>query len=369
MTPEQSIEYLQLHLATLYNGGLALKLIDAFGDAGETLQADSEKLLEIEGMSPVIVKRLRCGKTKTRARKEWDRCRSAGAGILLCPAPSYPTALRELPEMPLLLFSLGRIEAADSRSIGIVGSRKPTPYSLKQAARFAGDLAGMGATVVSGLARGIDACAHRAALESGGRTIAVLGSGLGRIYPPENQALVNRLLEDDLGAVISEFPYSMAPRAYHFPQRNRLISALSRTLLIIQAGRKSGSLITARWALEQGKDVFVLPSRVDEEHNQGGLDLLRDGAGVATCPEDLLLELGIAARLPARGEKAAAVSRPFPGELGGSLETLFKEEDGWHPDALAGRLAVPSSRLLAALGRLELEGYILKAPSGFYRLK
>lgn len=369
MTSEKSIDYLRLHLATLYNAGLALRLIDSFGSAGRILRADAGELLENEGMNPVIVKRLRCGKTKNLARQEWDRCQAAGVRLLPYPAPSYPAALRELPDMPLLLFSLGRIKAEDSRSIGIVGSRKPTPYSLRQAARFAGELAEMGATVVSGLARGVDACAHRSAIDSGGRTIAVLGSGLGRIYPAENQALANRLLEEDSGAVLSEFPYSMPPRTYHFPQRNRLISALSRTLLVIQAGRKSGSLITARWALEQGKDVFALPSRVDEEHNQGGLDLLRDGAAAATCPQDLLLELGISGNLQARGKNKRVLSRPFPGELGGPLEALFKEEDGWHPDALAGRLSVPSGQLLAALGQLEMEGFILKSPSGFYRLK
>ncbi len=271
--------------------------------------------------------------------------------------------------MPLLLFALGKIEPEDSTSVGIVGSRKPTPYSLRQAARFSGELTAMGATIVSGLARGIDACAHRAAIESGGRTIAVLGSGLQRIYPAENRKLAARLLRESSGALISEFPCCMPPRTYHFPQRNRLISALSKILLVIQAGRKSGSLITSRWALEQGRDVFVLPSRVDEEHNQGGLDLLRDGATVATCPDDLLFAAGITQSPHPGDNNKAGVSRPFPGSLGAPLEALFKQEDGWHPDALAGHLAVPSGKLLAALGQLEMEGFIMKTPSGFYRLK
>jgi DNA processing protein len=365
MTPEEVIENLRLHLATLYKAGLALRLIDAFGNAGSVLGADIGKLLAVEGMSPGVKKRLRCGKTKTQAEEEWRKCVSEGIRILIHPASSWPTALRSLPEMPLVLFSKGELEPGDSKALGIVGSRRPTPYSRTQADRFASDLAGMGATIVSGLARGIDTRAHISALESGGRTLAVLGSGLGRIYPRENRALAEKILGD--GAVLSEFPFSMGPRTFHFPQRNRLISGLSTTLLVIEAGRKSGSLITARWALEQGKNIFVLPSRVDDEHNRGGLHLLRDGAGAAISPRDLLLELEIAQPPRQRGEKNEPAPRPFPGELGGPLEALFKEEDGWHPDALSARLGVPCGPLLAALGRLEMDGYILKTPSGFYR--
>jgi len=367
MTPEEIIENLRLHLATLYKAGLALRLIDAFGSAGSVLGADIGKLLAVEGMSPGVKKRLRCGKTKTQAEEEWRKCDSEGIRILIHPAASWPTALRSLPEMPLVLFSKGELEPGDSKALGIVGSRRPTPYSRTQANRFASDIAGMGATIVSGLARGIDTRAHISALEAGGRTLAVLGSGLGRIYPRENRALAERIPGD--GAVLSEFPFSMGPRTFHFPQRNRLISGLSTTLLVIEAGRKSGSLSTARWALDQGKSIFVLPSRVDEEHNRGGLHLLRDGAGVATSPVDLSLELGLTG-IPARGEKKTPGGRrALPGELGGPLETLFQEEDGWHPDALSARLGIPCSSILAMLGRLELDGYLMKTSSGFYRLR
>ena len=268
--------------------------------------------------------------------------------------------------MPPLLFSRGKITAADSKALAVVGSRRPTPYYLLQTRRFSADLCAQGATLVSGLARGVDACAHKAALEAGGRTLAILGSGLGKIYPQENQALAGRILAENSGALLTEFPFSMRPRPYHFPQRNRLISGLSRTLLVIQAGEKSGSLSTARWALEQGRNIFVLPGRVDEEHNRGGLHLLRDGAGIATSPDDLFLELGLG---DARPRIKRENRRPFPGELGGAIETLFQEEDGWHPDALSARLEVPIDSLLSALGRLELEGFILKTPSGFYRLR
>ena len=268
----------------------------------------------------------------------------------------------------MVLFSKGELKPGDSKALGIVGSRRPTPYSLRQADRFASDLAGLGATIVSGRARGIDTRAHRSALECGGRTVAVLDSGLGRIYPRENRTLAERILGDGTGAILNEFPFSMQPRTFHFPQRNRLISGLSMTLIVIEAGRKSGSLITARWALEQGKNIFVLPSRVDEEHNRGGLHLLRDGAGAAISPRDLLLELEITDPPQQRGGKSRSTPKPFPGELGGPIEALFKEEDGWHPDALSARLGVPCGPLLAALCRLEMDGYILKTPSGFYRM-
>ena len=369
MTPEEVIENLRLHLATLYKAGLALRLVDVFGSAGSVLGAGIEDLLEVEGVNPGMKKRLGCSKTKTQAEEEWRKCTAEGIHILIHTASSCPAALRNLPEMPLVLFSKGELEPSDSKTLGIVGSRRPTPYSLRQAGRFASDFAGLGITIASGLARGIDTCAHRAALECGGRTVAVLGSGLGRIYPQENRALAERILEEGAGVILSEFPFTMQPRAFHFPQRNRLISGLSTTLLVIEAGLKSGSLITARWALDQGKNVFVLPSRVDEEHNRGGLHLLRDGAGVAISPRDLFLELGITGPLRQRKEKSTAALKPFPGELGGPLEALFKEEDGWHPDALSARLGVSCGPLLAALSRLEMDGYILKTPSGFYRTR
>jgi len=369
MNPREAIVYIHLHLATLYNSGLALRLLQAFGNPRGVLEAGTAELLAIEGMSVKVKRRLRCKRTREQAKVEWSRCVSERIRVLIHSLPGYPARLLNLEEMPLLLFSRGRLAAADSRALAVVGSRRPTPYSLRQTRLFAGDLAGRGVTLVSGLARGVDACAHRAALEAGGRTIAVLGSGLGRIYPPENHTLADRILAENSGGLVSEFPFSMRPRPYHFPQRNRLISGLSNALLVIQAGEKSGSLSTARWALDQGKNIFVLPSRVDEEHNRGGLHLLRDGAGVATSPTDLSLELGLTG-IPSRGEKKTnGERRTLPGKLGGPLETLFQEEDGWHPDALSARLGVPCSSLLAMLGRLELDGYLMKTPSGFYRLR
>ena len=369
MNPRETIVYIHLHLATLYNSGLALRLLQAFGSPRGALEAGTAELLGIEGMSVKVKRRLRCKRTREQAKVEWSRCVSKRIRVLIHSLPGYPARLLNLEEMPLLLFSRGELAAADSQALAVVGSRRPTPYSLRQTRLFAGDLAGRGVTLVSGLARGIDACAHRAALEAGGRTIAVLGSGLGRIYPPENHTLADRVLAENSGVLVSEFPFSMRPRPYHFPQRNRLISGLSNALLVIQAGEKSGSLSTARWALDQGKSIFVLPSRVDEEHNRGGLHLLRDGAGVATSPMDLSLELGLTG-IPVRGEKKTdGERRTLPGELGGPLETLFQEEDGWHPDALSARLGVPCSSLLAMLGRLELDGYLMKTSSGFYRLR
>ena len=369
MNPREAIVYIHLHLATLYNSGLALRLLQAFGSPRGALEAGTTELLGIEGMSVKVRRRLRCKRTREQAKAEWSRCVSEKIHVLIHSLPGYPARLLDLEEMPLLLFSRGKIAAADSRALAVVGSRRPTPYSLRQTRLFAGDLASRGATLVSGLARGVDACAHRAALEAGGRTIAVLGSGLGRIYPPENHTLADRVLAENSGALLSEFPFSMRPMPYHFPQRNRLISGLSNALLVIQAGEKSGSLSTARWALDQGKSIFVLPSRVDEEHNRGGLHLLRDGAGVATSPMDLSLELGLTG-IPAHEEKKTpGERRALPGKLGGPLEALFQEEDGWHPDALSARLGVPCSSLLAMLGRLELDGYLMKTSSGFYRLR
>lgn len=223
-------------------------------------------------------------------RREIDLAASKGIEILPCSGPGYPAALRSLYDHPIVLYRRGTLAEADALAAGIVGSRDCTDYGRRQAARFAQELARLRVTVVSGLARGIDTAAHRGALRAPeGRTIAVLGSGLLRVYPPENQGLLDQIC--GRGAGLSEFPLQAGPETAHFPRRNRLISGLSLGVLVVEAADRSGALITADWALEQGRDVFCMPGSIESPLSRGCHRLIKQGAKLAEDPSDLLEEI------------------------------------------------------------------------------
>ena len=236
--------------------------------------------------------------------------------------------------------------------MGLVGSRAPTPYGEAQALRFGHALAAAGIVVVSGLARGIDQAAHRGALEAGGDTIAVLGSGLDRPWPAVR--LVTEIAEQ--GLLLSEFEPQQPPRPHHFPLRNRIISGLSEAILVIEAAAASGSLITARWALDQGREVFALPGRVDHPMSAGCHKLLREGAGLIESPAELIAQVyGDPQRAPA----SPLPSTPIESALQG--ETLTADE-------LADRLDMPVQEILSDLVSLEINDRVVRAPGGLFRL-
>ena len=359
---------LRLHLATGSARDLGTRLIERFGSAARVFEQAPAELAAAAGLRPRALARLRSAGPARLAETELRRCEREGIRLLIRSTGVYPVALRDLPQMPLVLFSLGRLDEGDGRAVGIVGTRRPSPYGLRQARRFAARLAGWEVTVVSGLARGIDGTAQEAALAVGGRTVAVLGSGLGRIYPPEHRGLAERIVSRDLGAVVSEFPFDTPPRSYHFPQRNRVLSGLSLTLLVVEAGERSGSLITVDWALRQGRSVHVLPGRVDQPQAIGALKLLRDGAIPAIEPEDLRPELGLDLLPEGKAGTERARRSALPGPLGARLVALFEEEDAWPADQLAERLGQEASGLMAELTRLELGGHLERAPDGAYVL-
>jgi len=222
--------------------------------------------------------------------REIDLARRHGFEILPCTGPGFPPALRALHDHPIVLYRRGSWLETDALAVGIVGSRECTDYGRRQAARFAQGLAGLRVTVVSGLARGIDTAAHRGALRAReGRTAAVLGSGLLRVYPPENAALLDEICAR--GAAFSEFPLLQGPETASFPRRNRLISGLSLGVLVVEAAERSGALITADWALEQGRDVFCVPGPVESPLSRGCHRLIQQGAKLAEEPLDILEEI------------------------------------------------------------------------------
>lgn len=279
-------------------------------------------------------------------------------------SPSWPEELREIEGPPERLWARGRIELLRARPrVAIVGSRGATPYGREQARRFAAELAAAGLAVVSGLARGIDEEAHRAALDVGGATIAVLGSGVDRPWP--SGALTERLLVD--GLLLSEHEPGRAPRPHHFPLRNRLISGLCRAVLVVEAAHASGSLITARWAADQGRLVFALPGRVDQATARGAHRLIREGASLVEDPAEILCELGLGPR--ARETSGAVGARATAGSQGLAAEVLDALVGSrLTVDELAERLGREPSSLLVELVGLELAGLVERGPGGLLRV-
>lgn len=269
-------------------------------------------------------------------------------------APAFPLRLVCIPDPPLHIWIRGSPEhlpALDEPSIAVVGSRAATRDGLDAARRIADGLARAGVVVVSGLARGIDAAAHQAALDAKGRTIAVLGSGLNRLYPPEHDALADRMLAT--GAVISEYPPDTRPHAGLFPRRNRLVSGLADAVVVVEAPEKSGALITAGMALDQGKDVMVVPGRVAGQRNRGGHLLIRDGAKLVESADDVLLDMGW-----------ASASAPMPGADISSEPVEFTLDD------VIQATGEPPQAALARLLQQELAGEIRRIGSArFLRVR
>ena len=328
---------------------VALSLLDRLPRVGLTarlLESDPEL---IECTVPLI----------DRARTERARAAAAGIHVLAWNDPRMPPALLAISDVPPVLWYRGTLDCLDHPAVAIVGSRAASVVALETARKLAVDLASRGITVVSGLARGVDSAAHRGALETG-RTIAVLGSGVDRVYPHEHVTLADEIAVS--GLVVSEYPPGSLPVAFHFPMRNRLISGLSRAVVVIEASDKSGSLITATCAAEQGRDVMAVPGNVLSGRNRGGHALIRDGAKIVECADDIVAELGFA---PA-GQFDAAPGASSNGSTG-SEDPVLRVMDpacAYDLDALAADCGLDAPRLLPHLADLELRGLIRRVGGG-----
>lgn len=262
-------------------------LLTAFEKPEKIFDAPLERLETVASIGAGIAAKIRAVRRETIV-DEIIRASTQGLSIITLFDDAYPQNLRMIPGAPLVLYVKGALLEKDARSIAIVGSRRASFYGLTQAETFAKELAHEEFTIVSGMARGIDTHAHKGALSVGGRTIAIMGSGLNNIYPPENKELVEEIARN--GAVISEFPLDMLPLPQNFPRRNRIISGMSLGTLVVEAARNSGALITADFALEQGRDVFALPGKVDALNSSGTNALIQDGAKIVLGTEDIVAE-------------------------------------------------------------------------------
>jgi DNA processing protein len=265
-------------------------LIEHFGSAAAVLAAAISDLRAVPGIGTKISQAIASAHREINVAAELDLCRQNGVGLLVSSQPEYPQPLLSIHDPPGVLFVRGDILPVDGLAVAIVGTRHATPYGLTQAERLAAGLSRAGYTIVSGLARGIDAAAHRGALKAGGRTLAVLGSGVLNIYPPEHGQLADEIAAQ--GAVISENPPRSPPLAGAFPQRNRIVTGLSQGVIVVEAADRSGALISARHANEQGRTVFAVPGRVDSRMSKGCHALIRDGARLVETIDDVLEELG-----------------------------------------------------------------------------
>ena len=304
-----------------------------------------------------------------RARTYVDEARAArlravdeGIHVLAWSDPKFPAGLLAISDAPPAVWYRGTVDAFLSPSVAIVGSRAATAVGLETAHRIAADLASRGITVISGLARGIDSAAHRGALEAG-RTIAVLGSGVDYVYPSEHAALASEIARD--GLIVSEYPPRTPPLPFQFPMRNRIISALSRAVVVIEANEKSGSLITAACALEQGREVMAVPGNVLSGRNRGAHALIRDGAKIVECADDIVEELGWTGQGCTAGQKAS--SHCLPSTSADPLLSVMGEGETYDLDELATASGVTAVQLLPRLLELELHGLVQRIGGGRFR--
>lgn len=265
-------------------------LIERFGSLKAILSAGTSSLQSVRGVGPKLADNIVNSSKNNSVKKEMELAEKNNIKIVPYYSEDYPRNLNAIYDPPLLLFIKGEIIERDILAMAVVGSRGSTYYGQMQAEKISCSLAQMGFTIVSGLARGIDSFAHNGALKAKGRTIAVLGSGVCNIYPRENKLLADKIAEN--GAVISELPVSTPPDPRNFPPRNRIISGLSLGVLVVEAALKSGSLITAKWALEHGKEVFAMPGPVDSAYSRGTHQLIKEGAKLVECTDDIIEELG-----------------------------------------------------------------------------
>jgi DNA processing protein len=331
------------------------KLLEVFGSPQGILQARPAELRNVQGVGTEVAESIASWETNSSLKEELDRIRAFGATIITQADPSYPALLREIHDPPMVLYVWG--ELRDSHVIGIVGTRKPSHYAAECTKKLAYQLAYAGLTVASGLARGIDTAAHQAALAAKGRTIAVLGSGLGALYPPENRELAERI--SGSGAVITEFPMTTLADRQTFPMRNRIISGLSAGLLVVEAGAASGALISATQAADQGRSIYAVPGRIDHPGAIGSNRLIQQGAKLVTSAQDILDDFGLLFR------ETPNLARPVAELDLTPIERRVHESIGDEEtpiDTIIAKCGLPTREVSSTLLALEMRKLVKQLP-------
>ena len=363
---EDIFYWLALSLTPGVGSVLIKRLLDQFKTPEAVFHGQLKDLMKIEGLGEKVASEIRKGPSEKVVERELSLLEKVDGKILVLNDESYPRRLKEIYDPPAVLYFRGELRKEDELAVAIVGSRKTSPYGRWFTEKIGQDLARHGITIVSGMARGIDSVAHNGALQGGGRTIAVLGCGIDVVYPSENRDLFHQIIEQ--GAALSEFPMGSPPEGGHFPRRNRMISGLSIGVVVVQASAESGSLITARYALEQGREVFAVPGNVGTEGSRGTNQLIKEGAKLVESSEDILEEV-----LPQwRKEGETAQKAETPGrDLSGGEKILYEllGETPLHIDTIIRESQLDPGKVSSLLLNLELQGLISQWPGKCFSKK
>lgn len=333
------------------------RLLDAFGSAERILTARREQLAAVNGVTEAAAGNIARWQEFADPAAEMEKARQLGARVITAEDDEYPAALREIHDPPIVLYVRGQITDRDRHAVAVVGSRRASHYATECAKKLSFQMAYAGLTVVSGLARGIDTASHQGALAAKGRTIAIIGSGLGHIYPPENTELADRIA--DSGAVISEFPIDTKPDRQTFPIRNRVVTGCSFAVLVVEAGANSGALISANMAAEQGRTLYAVPGRIDQPTCLGSNRLIQQGAKLVTSVEDILDDLPMVFSRQPDLPAAAPTLELDPGhrkvfDAIGSAETSL--------DSIIATSGLPASVVSSTLLALEIRRLVKQLP-------
>jgi DNA processing protein len=329
------------------------RLTDYFGGLGEAWQAGVGDLLAA-GLEPKLVERTVAARKSLNLEREMEKLAKQQIALLVQGGPGYSTKLAQVDNAPPLLYCRGELTERDDMALAVVGTRNATAYGRQATAQLCQELASRNVTIVSGMAKGIDTCAHQAALDAGGRTIAVLGCGVDVVYPAENKLLMQRIIEQ--GAVLSEYAPGTQPEASNFPPRNRIVSGMTLGVLLVEAGAKSGALITVDFAKEQGRDVFVVPGSIFSRMSEGPNRLLKDGATAVTSAADILEQLQLNPML----EEAEIQELQGDDEVERALLRLLNGSSGeaLHIDELRRESGLSIAVVSSTLTMLELKGMV-----------
>ncbi len=329
-------------------------LVGHFRSASAVFKSSPRELAQVAGVDVKTIERISSVDGRANAKRQQERLHAVGARMMTFWDADYPALLKQIYDPPAVLFIKGQLEESDELAIGIVGTRQPSRYGRLVAEKLTAELSSHGLTIVSGLAYGIDTVAHQWAMKSGGRTVAVLGSGLDHIYPPENKKLSEHIA--GRGALISEFAMGAGPDRSNFPRRNRLICGLSLGVVVVEAGQKSGALITAGMALEQNREVFAVPGNIYSKTSAGSNLLIKEGAQVVTETEDILRVLAPRLKRLTHERPAAHTIPDISAGEKAVLSSLSNEPR--HIDEIARALKLSTSQVLASLLSLELKNLV-----------
>ncbi len=338
-------------------------LLEHFKDPALLWEAKESELKGLSFVTPQMIIEIKDPEKRKKTDKLYDDVKKCDADVITYNDSTYPGELRYLNDPPVVLYCRGKLRKDDVH-VAVVGSRRATQYGLNMARRLSMELASNGITIVSGMARGIDSGAHKGALDAGGRTVAVLGCGIDIVYPSENAKLMKDIISN--GAVISEYPPETPPLSFNFPARNRIISGISRAITIIEANSKSGSLITADFALEQGKDVFAVPGNINSLNSVGTNMLIKDGAKLVTSAEDILSELNMS-----YSANNILSRTPSINQITGSEEKSIAQRlqlGPAHIDTIARDCKISVQLAGSVLVMLELSGFVEQLPGKYYKL-